>query len=86
MPSPDPTFAPSTTKAAPLLPSTWLLSLATIPMLIGLVGVKALSAIAQELGEKSEEIFRGDRLPVLEPLMTPSTTTTDEASVASTAQ
>jgi len=55
-------------------------------MLIGLVGVKALSAIAQELGEKSEEIFRGDRLPVLEPLMTPSTTTTDEASVASTAQ
>jgi hypothetical protein len=41
------------------------LSLATLPFLGGLL---AMNAITQELltwGENSEEIFRGDRLPLL---------------------
>lgn len=42
-----------------------LLSLATGPLLVGLVGQKLLSQALQEWGALSEEIFRGDRLPIL---------------------
>jgi hypothetical protein len=42
-----------------------LLSLATGPLLVGLVGQKILNEAMQELGAFSEEIFRGDRLPIL---------------------
>ncbi|KAM3090215.1 hypothetical protein ACKFKG_30690 [Phormidesmis sp. 146-35] len=42
-----------------------LLGLATLPVLVGLVGVNAIAQSVQELGMLSEEIFRGDRLPVL---------------------
>ncbi len=42
-----------------------LISLATGPFLLGLIGSKALQAGLRELGELSEEIFRGDRLPLL---------------------
>lgn len=45
--------------------SNLLLSLATAPLLAGLWGARTLSAIARDLGETSEELFRGDRLPVL---------------------
>lgn len=41
------------------------LSLATIPVLMGVVGTKALMEMMAEIGQASEEIFRGDRLPVL---------------------
>jgi hypothetical protein len=43
-----------------------LLGLATLPVLVGLVGIHAIAQSVQELGVLSEEIFRGDRLPVLD--------------------
>jgi hypothetical protein len=47
------------------LASDWLLSLATTPVLVGLWGVRTLNDWLQDLGDISEEIWRGDRLPVL---------------------
>lgn len=49
----------------------WLLSSLTPPLLSGLVGVDALLAGLLEMGQASEEIFRGDRLPLL-PFPSPS--------------
>ncbi|MBW4496248.1 MAG: hypothetical protein KME26_24870 [Oscillatoria princeps RMCB-10] len=46
-------------------PSDMLLSLATVPVLLGLWGGKALTALMRDIGEASEEVFRGQRLPVL---------------------
>jgi len=43
-----------------------LLQLSTGPMLIGLLGAKAYAQTMVALGEASEEVFRGDRLPVLQ--------------------
>ncbi|NEP83606.1 MAG: hypothetical protein F6K17_11840 [Okeania sp. SIO3C4] len=42
-----------------------LLSLATGPVLLGLLGNKAINELLPEIGLYSEEIFRGDRLPML---------------------
>jgi hypothetical protein len=42
-----------------------LLSLATPPVLLFLLGSKAIAELLQDLGQASEEVFRGDRLPVL---------------------
>lgn len=42
-----------------------LLSLATGPVLVALVGGKVLVDMVCELGQFSEELFRGDRLPLL---------------------
>lgn len=42
-----------------------LLSLGTVPVLLGLWGGKAITSLMRELGQASEEVFRGDRLPVL---------------------
>jgi hypothetical protein len=39
--------------------------LGTAPILVGLLGARAIAAAMQELGAASEEIFRGDRLPIL---------------------
>ncbi|MCU0524823.1 MAG: hypothetical protein MUF72_08365 [Elainella sp. Prado103] len=47
------------------LPTHLLLSLSTAPLLLVLVGSRALAGALQEIGQTSEEIFRGDRLPVL---------------------
>ncbi len=58
---PTQTNKPFTSKES----SDLLLSLATVPVLIGIVGVKVLTTTLRELGEVSEEIFRGDRLPIL---------------------
>ncbi|MDJ0599807.1 MAG: hypothetical protein QNJ37_13305 [Crocosphaera sp.] len=41
------------------------LSMATLPLLVGLVMVKTMSQEWLVWGEESEEIFRGDRLPLL---------------------
>ena len=49
-----------------------LLGLATLPVLAGLLGVNAIAQSLQELGVLSEEIFRGDRLPVLNLSDTPN--------------
>lgn len=47
------------------LPVQILLQLSTGPMLIAMFGGKAFSETLQTIGEVSEELFRGDRLPVL---------------------
>jgi hypothetical protein len=47
------------------IPTQLLLSLSTAPLLLVLIGSKTLAAALTELGQASEEIFRGDRLPVL---------------------
>lgn len=48
------------------LPSSeWLLGLAVLPMLAGVVGIRLATGATADLGELAEEIFRGDRLPIL---------------------
>lgn len=42
-----------------------LISLATAPLLAALVGGRAIAKLMQDAGRLSEELFRGDRLPVL---------------------
>ncbi len=49
----------------PIGPFDLLLSLATVPLVVGLVSTRMLAQFTQELGEWSEEMFRGDRLPLL---------------------
>ena len=46
-------------------PPTIALSLATVPFLCGLLVAHTIAQGLGELGEASEEIFRGDRLPIL---------------------
>lgn len=41
------------------------LSIATLPVLIGLMMIKTLGQEWSEWGKESEEVFRGDRLPLL---------------------
>lgn len=41
------------------------LSLATAPVLLCLIAARAFSDKLHDLGQMSEEVFRGDRLPVL---------------------
>ncbi len=48
------------------IPTNLLLSLGTIPVLAVLIAGKAVGKALIELGQASEELFRGDRLPVLE--------------------
>lgn len=47
------------------IPTELLISLATGPMLLGVLGAQAVSSWLQAVGMSSEEVFRGDRLPVL---------------------
>lgn len=53
------------TQSSGLLTPELLLSLAAGPFLVGLIVQKVLADTLQEVGLLSEEIFRGDRLPVL---------------------
>ena len=46
-------------------PVSLYLSLATFPVLVGLFAANALAQGLEEIGEASEEIFRSDRLPIL---------------------
>ncbi|MEP0858859.1 hypothetical protein NDI49_03330 [Trichocoleus sp. ST-U3] len=57
----QPSTAENATSATPEI----LLSLATVPMLLGVLGIKAVSELLCAIGQNSEEVFRGDRLPVL---------------------
>jgi hypothetical protein len=41
------------------------LSLITVPFVCGLLVVESLERELLELGQASEEVFRGDRLPIL---------------------
>jgi hypothetical protein len=49
----------------------WI-GLGTAPLLAGVLGARAIALAIQELGCASEELFRGDRLPILK--ITPSDT------------
>lgn len=59
--------------------SELLLGLATAPLLVGLLASKALAELVQDLGQASEEVFRGDRLPVLD--FSATSATTDKSDV-----
>lgn len=53
------------------IPTELLLSFATAPLLAGLAGGRAIASLMQNLGQASEELFRGDRLPVLDRPVSP---------------
>lgn len=61
----DPMSAQSRSRLQQTPPVDWLLSAATVPLLAGLLAQRALAEGLRELGVLSEELFRGDRLPVL---------------------
>lgn len=46
-------------------PQAWLVSFATVPWLVAALGTKALQDLMLNLSTNSEEILRGDRLPIL---------------------
>jgi len=78
MPTPK-SNSPETTGVKLLffsIPKELLLQLGTGSLLLGLIGSKAVAQAAKAIGEASEEVFRGDRLPVL-PF--PETETTSES-------
>jgi len=54
------------------LPVEIVIGLVTAPMLVALVGSRVASNALQDIGRWSEELFRGDRLPSLNPPTTPS--------------
>lgn len=45
--------------------SNVLIGLATVPLLGIILGSRAIAEALQTMGESSEEVFRGDRLPLL---------------------
>jgi hypothetical protein len=47
------------------IPNDLLLQVGTASLLVGLIGGKAVTEAAKAIGQASEELFRGDRLPVL---------------------
>lgn len=52
-------------KSGSEMPTDLLLSLATGPMILGILAAQAVGSWLQSAGLASEEVFRGDRLPVL---------------------
>ena len=54
-----------TTMKSTTLAGDALVSVATIPLLMGLLAMKAGAEMMQKVGQTSEDIFQGDRLPVL---------------------
>ena len=52
-------------SSAPIVSPSLLVSLAATPWLVTIVTLNAASGLLEQLGLASEEIFRGDRLPVL---------------------
>lgn len=48
------------------IPIEVVLGVITVPVLGGLVGARSLQQTLIELGKASEELFRGDRLPILQ--------------------
>ena len=56
---------PTVTVPSGKISSDLLLSLATGPVLLVLLANKGINELLPEIGLYSEEIFRGDRLPML---------------------
>lgn len=48
------------------IPTEILLSLATAPLLLGILASKASLEFVQAIGKASEEVFRGASLPILD--------------------
>ncbi|OCQ96634.1 hypothetical protein BCD67_16120 [Oscillatoriales cyanobacterium USR001] len=48
-----------------VIPSDLLVSCATVPLLFGILSARAAAELMVTIGSVSEEVFRGDRLPVL---------------------
>jgi len=59
------------------IPAQIWVSIATAPVLAGILGVQILGEWLQNAGRFSEEVFRGDRLPVLHFPPSPSEATTE---------
>ena len=57
--------SPTPASAVPTIAPSLLVSLAATPWLLAIVTAKTASSFLEQLGLASEEIFRGDRLPVL---------------------
>ena len=55
----------ATTLSGERMPTEFLLSLAVGPMLLGVFATDAILSWLQTTGINSEEVFRGERLPVL---------------------
>ncbi len=55
----------ASTGASQLVTPALLVSLAATPCLLALVAIRATSEVLERIGVTSEEIFRGDRLPVI---------------------
>lgn len=47
------------------IPQQILLQLSTGPLLVAMLGSKAVAETLKTIGQISEEVFRGDRLPTL---------------------
>lgn len=54
------------------IPQEILLQLGTATVLVAILGGEAFFETLQAIGQASEEVFRGDRLPVLNPVETES--------------
>jgi hypothetical protein len=52
-------------SSAPIVSPSLLVSLTATPWLVIIVTLNTASGLLEQLGLASEEIFRGDRLPVL---------------------
>lgn len=64
-PRPNLQAAKAPNRQSVKISSDILLSLATVPLLAGLLASKAVGECLKSLGSDSEEVFRGDRLPLL---------------------
>jgi hypothetical protein len=73
----DSNHANEAAKSVSHVPVKLLVSIATIPTLAVIVGIQAVLQQVQTLANNSEEIFRGDRLPLL-PFPEPSTSPSSE--------
>ncbi len=71
---------PTPAKAPHLISNEILLSLATGPLLLGLLAGKTVINLVKTVSEASEEILRGDRLPVLDPTVEAQPTAQSDAS------
>lgn len=66
MESSDPKSSDPQTRLSSMIDPEILVGLAVVPVLVGMVGVRAIADGLRDLGSLSEEIFRGDRLPILD--------------------
>jgi hypothetical protein len=57
--------SPEQRRASALLPNL-LTGLATVPVLLGLLGMRAVGRLGHQLSQHSEELLRGDQLPLRE--------------------